>query len=145
MKYIKPKNLTPYQQLIGIKVFHGNGHGHVKRSVLNWEGMIRPTPISREYLIRIIYKPGSQPAVFVLEPSLGELAGGREIPHLYSQEKGELCLYRPKYREWKPDQHISQTIIPWIYVWLFFFEEWLLSNEWRGGGEHPREGKKKRT
>jgi hypothetical protein len=27
--------------------------------------------------------------------------------------------------------------VPWTALWLFYFEEWLVSNEWKGGGEHP--------
>ncbi len=32
---------------------------------------------------------------------------------------------------------LDQTIVPWTALWLFYFEEWLESNEWKGGGEHP--------
>ncbi len=32
---------------------------------------------------------------------------------------------------------ISETIVPWVNLWLFFFEEWLISNDWKGGGVHP--------
>jgi hypothetical protein len=27
--------------------------------------------------------------------------------------------------------------LPWAAIWLFYFEEWLASGEWKGGGEHP--------
>ena len=32
---------------------------------------------------------------------------------------------------------LDQTIVPWAILWLFYFEEWLISNEWKGGGLHP--------
>jgi hypothetical protein len=32
---------------------------------------------------------------------------------------------------------IDNTIVPWAILWLFYFEEWLWSDEWKGGGEHP--------
>jgi hypothetical protein len=32
---------------------------------------------------------------------------------------------------------IDQTFVPWTALWLFYFEDWLTTNEWRGGGEHP--------
>ncbi len=35
---------------------------------------------------------------------------------------------------------ISETIVGWAALWLFYFEEWLVSNVWAGGGEHPQEG-----
>lgn len=137
MRYIEEKSLTPLQQLYGLKKFFSTGKGSVKKNRLRWECIVQPTPLSREYLVRIIYKFGSQPSVFALKPSLKILSEGKEIPHLYSQKKEEICLYRPKYKEWIPAQHIAKTIVPWIYSWLFYFEEWLISNEWKGGGEHP--------
>jgi hypothetical protein len=36
---------------------------------------------------------------------------------------------------------IDQTIVPWAALWLFYFEEWLSSDQWKGGGEHPGEPK----
>ena len=138
MRYLRQKNLTPLQQLIGIQQLLKNGKGYVKKDVLRWQGIIRPLPVSREYVVRILYRPGSKPSVFIVKPSLEELADGRVVPHLYSQKKQKVCLYRPKYGEWTPGQHISKTIIPWTYLWLFYFEEWLFSNKWKGGGEHPK-------
>jgi hypothetical protein len=32
---------------------------------------------------------------------------------------------------------IDDTIVPWVYLWLAYFEEWLWSDDWKGGGEHP--------
>lgn len=138
MKYIRPKSFTPIQQLIGLKKNFGNGEWHVKKNILHWQGVIRPVPVSREYVIRMIYKFGSKPSIYIVKPNLKELSKGRQVPHLYSQKEQKLCLYMPIYMEWKPNQHISTTIIPWIYLWLFYFEEWLFSNEWKGGGERPK-------
>ena len=39
---------------------------------------------------------------------------------------------------------LDQTIVPWAILWLFYFEEWLSSNEWKGGGMHPEEKKGRR-
>lgn len=136
-RYFRTKGLNPVQQLYGLKKCLADGEAYVNRNYLRWDCTIRPTPLSRDYKIRINYKFGVQPSVFVLSPSLKELAKGREIPHLYSQKEEKLCLYRPKYKEWTPDQYLSKTIVPWIYSWLFYFEEWLVSDNWKGGGEHP--------
>lgn len=35
---------------------------------------------------------------------------------------------------------IDQTVVPWTALWLFYFEDWLASGEWKGGGQHPPEG-----
>jgi hypothetical protein len=32
---------------------------------------------------------------------------------------------------------IDLTIVPWAMLWLFYFEEWLSSSDWKGGGVHP--------
>ena len=39
--------------------------------------------------------------------------------------------------EWRPWMRLDQTVVPWTSLWLFYFEDWLASNEWKGGGEHP--------
>ena len=35
---------------------------------------------------------------------------------------------------------ISNTIIPWTIEWLYFYELWLATGEWLGGGEHVDSG-----
>lgn len=136
-RYVKQKPLTVLQQLRGLEKLFPAGKGSVVRENLKWISEIRPTPLSRTYTIRLEYKFEHSPSVFVIEPSLKNLAGDREIPHLYSQEEEKLCLYQPKYREWNPSMNISQTIVPWIYEYFYFFEDWLSTGDWKGGGEHP--------
>jgi hypothetical protein len=97
----------------------------------------QPTVLSREYTIRISYQLKKRPEILVRAPRLVELAGDRRIPHLYRQDPALLCLYRPSEGEWSPLMRIDQTIVPWTSLWLFYFEEWLDSDEWKGGGEHP--------
>lgn len=82
-------------------------------------------------------KRNKWPKVYVTSPNLLELANGRKIPHLYSQKKQKLCLFLPQVREWHSAKILSRTVVPWIYLWLFYFEEWLFSDEWKGGGIHP--------
>ena len=75
------------------------GKGQVRKNCMTWICPICPTPLSRTYTMNVIYMPGSHPSSFVLSPSLKQLAEGREIPHVYSQQKEELCLYKPSNRE----------------------------------------------
>jgi hypothetical protein len=131
------RKITPAHQLFNLQRLFRDGKGNVHRNQLEWICTVRPTPIGRDYMVRIRYKPGRQPTVFVVNPCLDELANGRKIPHLYSQKEAKLCLYMPRYKEWRSDMLIAETIVPWTYVWLFYFEEWLFSDEWKGGGEHP--------
>lgn len=32
---------------------------------------------------------------------------------------------------------MAPQLIPWIATWFYYFEEWLVSDEWKGGGVHP--------
>lgn len=114
------------------------GSGRLHCGKLVWEFEVTPTPISRTYRLRIEYQQGATPAVVVVEPDLSVLAEGRALPHVYEQHPARLCLYLPKAREWTSEVIIATSIVPWAYLWLFYFEEWLLSNEWKGGGEHPK-------
>ena len=99
----------------------------------------RPTPLGREYALRISMKRDETPEVFVRDPDLSVLAEGRRLPHVYSNPT-RLCLTLPKAREWMPSMRIDQTFVPWAATWLFYFEEWLASDDWKGGGEHPSSG-----
>jgi hypothetical protein len=93
--------------------------------------------LSRVYGVRIEADQEHWPEVFVETPDLGVLAGGRNLPHVYAQQPPRLCLYLPGTSEFQPWMRIDQTIVPWTALWFFYFEEWLGSDEWKGGGEHP--------
>lgn len=114
------------------------GHGNVRCGRLVWEFNAQPTPLSRIYRVRIVYQQRQTPLVFVIVPDVRDLAGGRRIPHVYSQKPTRLCLYLPSTYEWSKEMTIADTIVPWAILWLFYFEEWLASDEWKGGGMHPK-------
>ena len=38
---------------------------------------------------------------------------------------------------------LFDTLIPWTAEWLWYFEDWLATGVWSGGGEHPRINKKR--
>ncbi|WP_240534933.1 hypothetical protein [Notoacmeibacter marinus] len=92
--------------------------------------------MSREYVVRIEFERGNIPRVMIKEPDIELLAQGRELPHIY-HDPTRLCLYLPKSQEWAGWMRIDQTFVPWTAIWLYYFEEWLVSGEWKGGGEHP--------
>ena len=113
------------------------GEGRVHRRRLTWEFEAIPTPLSRSYRVRIDYHEDDKPSAFVVSPDLTALAEGRSLPHVYSENPVRPCLYLPGKGEWSSRMLIANTIVPWVYLWFFYFEEWLLTNEWKGGGEHP--------
>lgn len=131
-----PRLALPLQLLMLHRHFP-SGDGTLRNGQLLWRQKVQPTPISREYQLRISYADRSVPKAAIEHPCLSALAEGREIPHLYRQDPAWLCLYRPAYREWTAEQALAKTVVPWASLWLFYFEDWLISNEWRGGGEHP--------
>lgn len=100
-----------------------------------WIGHIQPTKSSKCYQIKIEYKVGKQPKITVLKPELLLARGANKLPHVYSED--ELCLFSPENDEWTPGKFIADTIIPWTSLWLFYYEGWLYTGKWEGGGRHP--------
>ena len=132
--------LTAAEQFLALSTSsHCAGEGHLRRERLVWRFPVRPDPLSRTYVARVEYQRRQPPHVFIEEPDLILLAKGRPLPHVYSEVPVRLCLYLPEAYEWSADQRLDQTVIPWTALWLFYFEEWLWSGEWRGGGVHPGE------
>ena len=144
MKHGRPRSLTAAQQFLNLRADPNvPSKGILRQGRITWVCNLRPTPLSRIYTVRIEYAQGGTPQVFVDQPDLVQLAGGRRLPHVYEQSPTRLCLYQPAYREWHDGLLISRTILQWAMLWLFFFEEWLVSDEWKGGGEHPQPGSEK--
>src|SRR5207245_4563484 len=108
--------------------------------ILTGEGWLRPSAISQPYRIRLTYKLGDTPEVFLIEPDPYALADavkpGRRIPHVYGGNLLRLCLYLPG-EEWGPTDPLATTILPWACEWLGFFEDWVFTDVWSGGGVHP--------
>lgn len=140
-RFLAPKpRLSLAQQYLFLKRDFHDGSGEIRGGRIIWRQPVQPTPISREYQLRLCYKLADSPRTIVERPRLVELANGKRIPHLYKQDPAQLCLYQPSYREWSPSRLLSETVIPWAVLWLFYFEDWLSSGEWNGGGEHPDPG-----
>lgn len=132
------RRLTTAQQYSALQVSAlCPGTGRLYRNALQWGFEARPTPLGRSYAVVILYELGSTPEVFVVDPDLTVLASGRRLPHVYRQKPTRLCLYLPGTSEWSESLRIVDTIVPWAFLWLFYFEDWLDTNEWKGGGMHP--------
>ncbi len=131
--------LSAVQQYLRLKRDLPDGCGNVSMGKLIWRQTLKPTAISEHYALRVVLAPSHSPKVYVENPCLSEMAGGRKLLHVYKQKPAQLCLYRPAYREWLPSMFLSDTILPWASLWLFYFEDWLITDEWKGGGEHPKE------
>jgi hypothetical protein len=146
MKGPDPQNLTLAQQAMILRRSPWvGGQGGCRRNLLRWNFSVRPTVLSRTYAIALECRPSGALAVYVRSPNLVELAGHRRLPHVYSQWPTQLCLYLPGTGEWHRGRSIAETIVPWTYLWLHYFEEWLVSDDWQGGGVHPQPRVRRRT
>lgn len=138
--YTRIHKLDLGTQLLHLRAMNLPGAlGQLRAGSLTFEYTAQPTSISREYSLRLTYRRGDRPEVRVLAPNIPELAAGHgRVPHLYEHSHPvRLCLYLPRAREWGPEMSLAQTVVPWSIDWLFYFEIWLATGEWNGGGEHP--------
>lgn len=127
-------------QNIQIQTHYTNFQFHKENHKYVWIFNLQPTPLSQTYRVKIEYDLKHSPSIYVLSPILKSCDGNSKIPHMYNQER--LCVYLPRSGEWDKQKFISETIIPWVSLWLFYYEIWLSTGEWLGGGTHPSEGEK---
>jgi hypothetical protein len=135
LNFQRERGLTPVQQIPKMKKLHPQFRHRIVCGAVTWTGYLTPTDSSQTYEVRVDHKPGCAPCVWVIKPKLRERSESEPIPHLYPE--GDLCLYHPSKREWRPVDFIAETIVPWASLWLYYYEVWLAIGEWLGGGEHP--------
>lgn len=116
-----------------------------------WEGELAAD--KRRFTVSISYRVpavievwtilGVQPRVQVLSPEL-ELHEDYEegpLPHVYwnrdDLKRSFLCLFRPDIPQWTPEDLLANTTVHWASEWLYFYEGWLVTKKWFGGGWHP--------
>ena len=86
--------------------------------------------------MRISYRVGESPKVYVDKLALKRRKSSEPIPHTYPGDRP--CLFfPPDESEWSSSKIIAQTIVPWLTEWLFYYEAWLSTGTWQGGGVHP--------
>lgn len=98
---------------------------------LRWTTRLAPTGASRTYPVCITYFVGHYPKVRVLSRLATRDDDGP--PHVFGD--GSLCLHVTD--DWNSTMLIADTTVPWAAEWLFFYELWLPTGEWYGGGEWP--------
>ena len=105
---------------------------------LIWYGQIRPSPVSRYYKIKIYCKGYSRRPKVVLYGDTIEGIDKPDFPHHFEINKDKqevvLCLHMP--HEFNYNYWIADTIIPWTQEWLYYYEIWLATGEWCGGGHN---------
>jgi hypothetical protein len=136
--YIHQKPLTTAQQGYFLTKAFPQFHIKSARNSLRCVGSLQPTPTSDSYTVEVEYKVPARPRVQVIHPRLRLAPGRTRLPHVF--EGNDLCLH--VVGEWRPDLLISEFVVPWISAWLFFYEIWLPTGEWHGGGHEPISAKK---
>lgn len=92
---------------------------------VTWRGTLQPTTDSPTYNVVIVHAFNSTPVVRVASPSLHPKA-----PHRY--QDGRLCLFWPTEWRWTPRASLADTIVPWTAFWLYYYEIWLVTEQWLG-------------
>lgn len=136
IKYFNKGLLSVGQQVSAMGKYFPNFKLSWQKGIAIWIGFLRPTNLSETYQIKVRYSIKNAPEVWVLSPELINRPTGETVPHVYSGRR--LCLYYPKNAEWNRNMLISNTIIPWTSLWLYYYEIWHATGEWLGGGVHPK-------
>ncbi len=146
MRFDRPRPLTVAQQYVSLSSNPAcAGKGRLRGNALSWVFPATPTVLSRCYDARIEYQQGKSPEVFIDAPDLTLLAEGQPLPHVYAESPTRLCLYLPGSGQWNDWMRLDLTMVPWTALWLFYFEEWLCSGAWAGGGQHPSRRDRERS
>lgn len=127
------------EQFLALKRAFPGSKGGVRKNRLRWTVTLKPSSLSDEYKVRLLYSLERSPKVFVGNPELLKRNDER-IPHRYAD--GSLCLYLPAAREWDSSMYLADTIVPWTAEWLIHYELWHATGEWHGGGFHLEDGGK---
>ena len=132
---MRPYSLA-HQRIDLCKRFPG-GKARIAQGQLFWKAKVKPSHISREYNIEMYYCIKKFPKVYLVGDELSKL-DDPDFPHHYwidqENKRVELCLFR---YDFAADMLLSKTIVPWAIEWLYYYEIWLYTNVWNGGGEHP--------
>lgn len=123
------RGLSPAQQAIILRSRFPTAQIDLKPTAMTWTGTIRPTPCSRDYTIKIVYRPWLYPHVTTIEPL--ESRPGENLPHTYRD--GSLCLHEA--HEWTHTMPIADTIVVWAAEWLAHYELWKVRGRWYGDNE----------
>ena len=119
-----------------LKSIYKNSSGKLFANGFTWTCDIRPSPINDIYTVQIKYvEKYASPSVSIIKPKPLQLAkGAKKLPHTYDTKKQTLCLFHPKYKEWNRTKPIATTIVHWAIRWIIFYEIWVCTGKWIGGG-----------
>jgi len=124
-------------QAYKLKNYFPESKCYIRNNELVWKGYLQPSELGLKYLIKIVYRRGKHPDVYVMNPKPLVLAEGKtELEHVYNTEKQHICIYYKRANEWDETKSIADIIIPWVSEWLLHYEYWVATGAWHGGGIH---------
>lgn len=130
-----PRKLGIHEQRVRLRREWPSFESEIRDGRLIGRGDISPGPMMDQYRVRLEYKVGSSPKVFVEQPQLHRRTPTERIPHTYPGDRP--CVFDPLGADWSPDQSIGR-MVDWLLLWLAYYELWLATGVWKGGGRHPK-------
>lgn len=97
-----------------------------------WIGDVQPRSEGNIYTIKVVYRPGIPPRVYVLSPILQD-----DAP--YRNRDGSLGLYYPPDGSWNERKLIANTIVPWACEYLYLYEIWQITGNWYAPSVSPEQ------
>lgn len=133
---VKNKKYTVAEQLHILRATYPNSSSFMSKNGFTWSFDVTPLALSDTYTIKIVYNQSmAWPNVYISRPKPLKLADGADkLPHCYDTKKQQLCLFYPKYREWDNTKQIAATIVHWAIMWIVYYESWVITGKWQGGG-----------
>lgn len=99
------------------------------RNSLRCRGEVASPSGKGTYRVRIDYRPGQPPSVFILNPDIEYRH--HALTHFYPADNS-LCLYYPGDLHWGSRHHLHDKTIPWLAEWLVFYELYQITGRWEG-------------
>lgn len=111
----------------------------IERGTLLVAGVVRPSPITQSYRVKLTYREHGTPKLYVVSPKLERRPQEPDvpIPHTYdflTPGEERPCVYYPHGREWTTAMPLAATVMPWLLAWLVDYEIWYATGDWLGGG-----------
>lgn len=130
----RPPELNVAVQALQLRHDFPTSTAAVSAGALCWTADVHPTPLSREYRLKVELKRGRRPKVTVVAPVL-VAPPRRRLPHTFVGDF--LCLHLEA--EWDGSHSLAATVVPWAVEWLVHYEVWLATEgrSWTGGGHEP--------
>ena len=135
---MKQSTLNMYKNLLQLNKLEGCQIVSRKRNCFSAELLIR----DRRYKIRLDYYVTGSPNVYVVSPTINmsdflEIhTFGLKFHGAYNKELPCLCLTHYESDKWNSSIMLTESYIPWAIEWTEFYELWLLTGIWYGGGVH---------